>query len=189
MTVDTSNVPEVGGSSFRPWSRWQDLLIALLGIWLFITPWVWPGPALQASASAPAYRLGAVAASKPYAASNPATVSVPGTIRSASYTAPAASGTTTASGTSWDSWIVGAIMFLVALWALSSPAITGLEWLNMIAAVWLFISPWVLGFYDSRPAISWNDWCVAVVVFFLAWFASMGIRSVRLPSGRPIATS
>jgi hypothetical protein len=38
---------------------------------------------------------------------------------------------------------------------------------NIILSVWLFISPWVLG-YASGQAQAWNAWIVAVVVFVLS---------------------
>lgn len=40
-----------------------------------------------------------------------------------------------------------------------------IEWANVAAAVWLFISPWVLG---MTYAMAWNAWIVAVVVFAVA---------------------
>jgi SPW repeat-containing protein len=38
---------------------------------------------------------------------------------------------------------------------------------NIIASVWLFISPWVLG-YAGGQVQAWNAWIVAVVVFVLS---------------------
>jgi hypothetical protein len=41
------------------------------------------------------------------------------------------------------------------------------DWVNLILAVWLFISPWVLSYAtDQRP--SWNAWIVAVIVGVLS---------------------
>jgi hypothetical protein len=42
------------------------------------------------------------------------------------------------------------------------------DWINLILAVWLFISPWVLGFFPggavaSMPA-SWTAWVLGVVI-------------------------
>jgi len=38
---------------------------------------------------------------------------------------------------------------------------------NIILSIWLFISPWVLG-YSGGQAQAWNAWIVAVVVFVLS---------------------
>jgi hypothetical protein len=41
------------------------------------------------------------------------------------------------------------------------------DWVNLILAAWLFISPWVLGFaHQQRP--SWNAWIVGIVVVVLS---------------------
>jgi len=41
------------------------------------------------------------------------------------------------------------------------------DWLNLLIGIWLFISPWVLGFAGSELSASWNAWIlgVAIVVF------------------------
>ncbi|HLW12389.1 MAG TPA: SPW repeat protein [Casimicrobiaceae bacterium] len=41
------------------------------------------------------------------------------------------------------------------------------DWLNLLIGVWLFISPWVLGFAGTEFSASWNAWIlgVAIVVF------------------------
>jgi hypothetical protein len=41
------------------------------------------------------------------------------------------------------------------------------DWLNLLLGVWLFISPWVIGFTATDYAASWNAWIlgVAIVVF------------------------
>lgn len=38
--------------------------------------------------------------------------------------------------------------------------------INLLAAIWLFISPWVYGIY-SRPD-AWNNWIVAVLIAIFA---------------------
>lgn len=44
---------------------------------------------------------------------------------------------------------------------------TGQDWINLVLAVCLFISPWVIGFVaDATPA--WNVWVVAVLLGALA---------------------
>ena len=41
------------------------------------------------------------------------------------------------------------------------------DWLNLLIGIWLFISPWVIGFAGGDSAASWNAWIlgVAIVVF------------------------
>ena len=47
------------------------------------------------------------------------------------------------------------------------------DWANLILAIWLFISPWVLRFgggpESSTAAVAaWNAWVLAVIVFLVA---------------------
>lgn len=41
------------------------------------------------------------------------------------------------------------------------------DWINLLLGIWLFISPWAVGFEGTQVAASWNAWIlgVAVVVF------------------------
>jgi hypothetical protein len=58
------------------------------------------------------------------------------------------------------------------------------DWVMLVLAVWLFLSPWILGFAAAMPAAgeamgspaAWNAWIVgiviaAVAVWAVAWFA------------------
>ena len=74
---------------------------------------------------------------------------------------------------SWNAWIVGAAIFLVALWALATPASMFPEWSNLILGVWLFISPWVLGYALNRTA--WFAWVIGALVALVSlWVIGMG---------------
>lgn len=46
------------------------------------------------------------------------------------------------------------------------------DWANLILAIWLFLSPWVLGFGGPQSTAgavaSWNAWVLAVIVFLVA---------------------
>jgi hypothetical protein len=79
----------------------------------------------------------------------------------------------------WNAWIIGAGIFLLALAALASPAAPGPEWANVVLGVWLFVSPWALG-YTSTQAGSWNAWVVGVIVAA----ASLWAASLRRPADR-----
>jgi hypothetical protein len=41
------------------------------------------------------------------------------------------------------------------------------DWVTLVLGVWLFFSPWILGFYSSMPGASWNFFLlgIAFVVF------------------------
>ncbi len=105
----------------------------LLGVWLFVSPWVLDYGSIG--------RYGVGPPNSAYAVSG--------------------------GPTPWNSWIVGGIIFFVALAAATNP---WAEWINMGAGIWLCTSPWVLGFsWASR--VAWNDWIVGALVFFLALWA------------------
>lgn len=50
------------------------------------------------------------------------------------------------------------------------------DWANLILAIWLFVSPWVLGFGGpgsaAGAAAAWNAWVLAVIVFLVALSAA-----------------
>ena len=41
------------------------------------------------------------------------------------------------------------------------------DWLNLLIGIWLFISPWVIGFAGAEYVASWNAWIlgIGIVVF------------------------
>lgn len=114
-------------------SRWVDWANLILGIWLFISPWILH-------------------------------LTVPGAASPGNF------------------WWVGGAIIIFALWALTAPRARWTEWINGILAIWLFISPWVLGFADV-PRAGWDAWCVGVAVFILAWTGLAVAR--RTPINRP----
>jgi hypothetical protein len=82
----------------------------------------------------------------------------------------------------WNAWILGVIVFLLALTAArqqrSSP-----EWINVLLGGWIFIAPWVLGFAGLFPAAAWDHWIVGAVIAILGiWSLSStptGVTTVR----------
>ena len=65
-------------------------------------------------------------------------------------------------------WIVGALLFLVALAAFFSDELL-LQRINLILGIWVLASPWIYGFSDKREA-AWDHWIVGfLVVAFAAW--------------------
>ena len=67
-----------------------------------------------------------------------------------------------------NAFIMGTAVALIALAALAYPRVRSIEWLQLLAGVWLFIAPWALGFQSVTQA-AWNQWIVgAVVIVFSA---------------------
>jgi hypothetical protein len=67
----------------------------------------------------------------------------------------------------WNAWIIGGLILLIALWALSAPPQQTPEWCNFILGIWLFISPWVVRF-NTLTGMAWSAWCVGAVVLVLS---------------------
>lgn len=65
--------------------------------------------------------------------------------------------------TAWNSWIVGALIFLLALIRMNRPAATRLSWLNSFLGIWTFVSPFVLGYAVTGRLI--NSLFVGFIVF------------------------
>ncbi|HZT52488.1 MAG TPA: SPW repeat protein [Stellaceae bacterium] len=118
--------------------RWQDWINLILGVWLFISPWV----------------LGFAAGYAPAAPSG-------GTSGGAA--APAAAGV---SGASWNAWIFGVIVAVIALSAFARLA-PWQAWLTLAIGIWLFIAPWVLGF-SALASPAWDHWIVGALVFLVS---------------------
>jgi phage shock protein PspC (stress-responsive transcriptional regulator) len=75
------------------------------------------------------------------------------------------------SSSDWDAWIVGVVIVVMALWALATPALSFPEWANVVAGVWLFLAPWILGFAGAVNSEAWTQWIVGVLVVILAAWA------------------
>ncbi len=78
---------------------------------------------------------------------------------------PNATHTTTAA---WNAWIVAIIIAVISIAALAR-AQRWEEWINLLAGIWLFISPWLLNYSGTRNAL-WDAVIIgAVVVILAAW--------------------
>jgi hypothetical protein len=102
-------------------TQWQDAGNLVLGIWLFLSPWIL-GFAGEAAAA-------------------------------------------------WNAWIVGVVIAVVAASAIYAFQ-KWEEWLNVALAVWLVLSPWLLGF-SALAAAMWNAVVVCLLVLALAFWAAM----------------
>lgn len=109
----------------KAWTRPQDWILLIGGVWTFLTPWVF-GFAGEAAAG--------------------------------------------------NAWTLGVILALVSLWALAKPEQIGAPVLGLIAGVWLFISPWAVGFAGVAAA-AWNAWTVGVVAVVLTAWVLAALRS------------
>jgi hypothetical protein len=64
-----------------------------------------------------------------------------------------------------------AMLALAALYRLEAPA----EWAVIVAAAWIFISPWLYGFSHSTTA-AWNYWIVGALVAILSGWELLALR-------------
>ncbi len=68
----------------------------------------------------------------------------------------------------WNSWIVGAIIIIIAAIRLSSPPmLSWLAWINCVLGIWAFVSPWVYG-YTGNTGRFVNSLVVGIIVFIAA---------------------
>jgi hypothetical protein len=112
----------------RAWTRWQDWINVVAGAWLFFSPWIL-----------------------------------------------VFTGSTVAA---WNAWILGALVFIVALWSLGSPDSRGVLWFQALLGAWTFVAPWVLAFAVAAvPA--WNAWILGAIVFILALWALGSVGEAR----------
>jgi len=120
-------------------NRWQDWANLILAIWMFISPWVlqFGGAAQNAAGGGPA-------------------VSV--------------------SHAAWNAWVLGVIVFLVALSAIGNMEVWQ-EWWNIVLGAWIFVAPWALGFV-GLPRASWDHWIVGALIFLLAIWNLSQLRNV-----------
>ncbi len=84
---------------------------------------------------------------------------------------------------SWNAWVLGVVIVLVALWALATPTSPYPPGINVILGIWTFISPWVLGF-ANLGAEAWSAWIIGVLtIIFAAWT----LAEMRNPTPRVTA--
>jgi len=85
------------------------------------------------------------------------------------------------SPTAWNSWIVGAVIVLLAAIRISNPVgARNVSLGNLILGIWTFASPWIYGFTgETRRFV--NSLCVGAIVFILAAIGSSMGRTTTLP--------
>ena len=90
-------------------------------------------------------------------------------------------GTQIAMTAAWNAWVLGAVVFLLSLSATQRPQ-SRPEWVNMLLGVWIFISPWILGFSRLPPAV-WDHWITGAVIVAVAF---IGIVSAWPDRDEPV---
>lgn len=80
----------------------------------------------------------------------------------------------------WNAIVIGVVLIVLAVWAALSENVTAdrtLDWINAVVGVWLFVSPFILG-YSAVGVALWNSLIIGVVVIVLAvWAATMYSRT------------
>jgi uncharacterized membrane protein len=68
----------------------------------------------------------------------------------------------------WNSWIVGAAIFIIGVIRLASPPMgSWVSWVNCALGIWTFFSPWIYG-YSGYTGRFVNSLCVGIIVFICA---------------------
>ncbi len=95
----------------------------------------------------------------------------------------------------WDAWVLGVIVFLVALSAIGRME-AWQEYIDMVLGAWIFVAPWALGFTPLGGA-SWDHWIVGALIFLISLWslwtaraepvASTTVPPVNPPPRNPLA--
>lgn len=89
------------------------------------------------------------------------------------------------SPSAWNSWIVGAAMFIIGAVRISSPIYsTGLSWLNTALGIWVFLSPWIYGYVGNTDRFV-NSLCIGVIVFVLSIVSAVSGRNRSMTGTLP----
>jgi SPW repeat-containing protein len=51
------------------------------------------------------------------------------------------------------------------------------DWVTLVLGIWLFFSPWILGFESNMPAQSWNFYILGIAFFVFA-LAAINMRTL-----------
>jgi uncharacterized membrane protein HdeD (DUF308 family) len=85
-------------------------------------------------------------------------------------------GFVSATTASWNAWLSGIVIAGLAIAALAAFS-EWEEWVNLIAGIWVLVSPWLVGFLANATA-AWVHFVVGVIVAAAAvirlWFLHQG---------------
>jgi hypothetical protein len=76
----------------------------------------------------------------------------------------------------WTAWVLGGVIAVLGLAALTVPRFEITEWTQVLAGALLFAAPWVFG-YDNVRDPAWNAWIAGPVAVVLAAWAIYDIRN------------
>lgn len=76
-------------------------------------------------------------------------------------------GYSTMGAAAWDSVVVGALIFLIALSRVVSLVGPAPARVNIVLGLWTIASPWIFGYAAGEPAM-WNSVAVGIAVTLLA---------------------
>jgi SPW repeat len=82
---------------------------------------------------------------------------------------------------SWNNWIVGSVITVLALARLSTADLKRTQWIswaNCLLAIWVFVSPWIFQYADNTDRLV-NSVCVGVILFFVAIFSALAISKAN----------
>jgi len=91
-------------------------------------------------------------------------------------------GTVGDAASSWNAYVVGAGVAVVALLALAAPGSRMAEWTNVVLGAWLVVAPFVLGFAGIGSAL-WNAVILGALVVVLAAIALARMGRSGSPGG------
>lgn len=80
----------------------------------------------------------------------------------------------------WNSWVVGAVVSLVALIGVFSPQAWE-DWVNLAAGVWIVLAPFIFD-YGGIAEAAWNHVIVGVAIVAIAGSALAQRRGGRTPT-------
>lgn len=82
----------------------------------------------------------------------------------------------------WNSWIVGALIVLIAAVRLAGPPLLSwVSWVNCALGVWTFASPWIYG-HTGNTGRFINSLVVGVIVFILTIASATALPRITQPT-------
>jgi hypothetical protein len=84
---------------------------------------------------------------------------------------------------SWNNWLVGAVIAILAIVRLSTADLKRTQWvtwINCLLAIWILVSPWIYQYADNTDRLI-NSVCVGVSVFAVAMFSAVAAAKVNGP--------
>jgi hypothetical protein len=84
---------------------------------------------------------------------------------------------------SWNNWIIGAVITILAMIRLSTVDLKRTQWItwiNCLLAIWIFVSPWIYQYRDNTDRLI-NSVCVGVILFAVAMFSAVAASKANSP--------